>query len=111
MAKEKKLARSSRRKDQVNDGVLRTNDIVAKMAGASDDFVAAMPFNNIKNLEHGHDNAVAPPAGEFTKPGSDKLTASTVTEQPGTAKTGGPAQIGANANIALLDQFKVDPSG
>ncbi|NYS62026.1 catalase [Halomonas salicampi] len=69
-----------------------------------------MPHNRTKALEHGHDNAVAPPAGETVKPGSSELTASTTTEEPGTAKTGGPAQLGTNETIAPLDQFKVDPS-
>lgn len=90
--------------------VLRTNDIVAKQAGASDDFVAAMPHNSIKELEHGHDNAIAPPAGETVKPGSSKLTASTTTEEAGTDKTGGPARLGTNATIAPLEQFRVDPN-
>ncbi|PHQ24175.1 hypothetical protein CLH62_14680 [Marinobacter guineae] len=73
-------------------GVLRTNDIVAKQAVVSDDFVAAMPHNNIKELEHGHQNAIAPPTGETVKPGSSKLTASTTTEETGTEKTGGPVR-------------------
>lgn len=91
-------------------GVLRTNDIVAKQAGASDDFVASMPHNSIKELEHGHDNAIAPPTGETVKPGSSKLTASTTTEETGTEKTGGPAKLGTNATIAPLDRVRVDPS-
>ncbi|WP_208644251.1 catalase [Vreelandella andesensis] len=90
--------------------VLKTNDIVAQQASASDDFVAAMPHNTTKKLEHGHANAIAPPAGETVKPGSSKLTASTTTEEAGTAKTGGPATLGTNATIAPLDAFKVDPS-
>ncbi|WP_231364061.1 catalase [Thioalkalivibrio sp. ALMg11] len=92
------------------DGVLRTNDIVAEQAAASDDFVAAMPYNTIKELEHGHDNAVAPPAGPTTEPGSSALTASTMTEEPGTPKTGGPARLGTNATVAPLDRVRVDPS-
>ncbi|WP_209316472.1 catalase [Halomonas salinarum] len=90
--------------------VLRTNDVVAKQGLASDDFVAAMPHNRTKALEHGRDNAVAPPAGETVKPGSSELTASTTTEEVGTTKTGGPAALGTNETIAPLDQFKVDPS-
>ncbi|WP_240472288.1 catalase [Thioalkalivibrio versutus] len=89
---------------------LRTNDIVAEQAAASDDFVAAMPYNTIKEQDHGHDNAVAPPAGPTTEPGSSALTASTMTEEPGTAKTGGPARLGTNATVAPLDRVRVDPS-
>ncbi|MFN2361133.1 MAG: catalase [Marinobacter sp.] len=103
MATKKKSAKGA-------PGVLKTNDIVAKQAGASQDFVAAISHNPIKKLEHGHDNAIAPSAGETVKPGSSKLTASTTTEETGTAKTGGPAELGTNATVAPLDAFKVDPS-
>jgi catalase len=90
--------------------VLRTNDVVAQQASASDDFVAAMPYNSIKELEHGHDNAVAPPAGVAVQPDSSALTASTTTEESGTAKTGGTAPIGSNATVASLDRVRVDAS-
>jgi catalase len=90
--------------------VLRTNDVVAQQAGASDDFVAAMPYNSIKELEHGHDNAVAPPAGVTVQADSSALTASTTTEESGTAKTGGTAPIGTNATVASLDRVRVDAS-
>jgi len=92
------------------DGVLRTNDIVAEQGNASDDFVAAMPFNSIKELEHGQDNAVAPPTGEAIEPGSNALTASTATEGTATEKTGGAAPLGTNATIAPLDRVRVDAS-
>lgn len=110
MTKKKKSAHSSQAKARVDGSVLRTNDIVAKQAGASDDFVAGMSRNKIKELEHGYENAVAPPAGETVKPESSMLTASTTTEEDGTGKTGGSAQLGTNATIAPLDRFKVDPS-
>jgi catalase len=90
--------------------VLRTNDVVAQQASASDDFVAAMPYNSIKELEHGHDNAVAPPAGVTVQADSSALTASTTTEESGTAKTGGTAPIGTNATVASLDRVRVDAS-
>ncbi|MFL1455378.1 catalase [Marinobacter sp. GN3S48] len=120
MAKKKKPAPSSRVKNDGNkpattghrdDGVLRTNDIVAEHASASEDFVAAMPYNSIKAQEHGHANAVTPPAGETVEPGSSALTASTTTEDTGTAKTGGAARLGTNAAVAPLDRVRVDASG
>ncbi|MGJ7456522.1 catalase [Halomonas sp. RA08-2] len=95
---------------QGHNGVLRTNDIVAEQANASDAFVAAMPYNSIKELEYGHDNGVAPPAGVTTRPGSSALTASTTTEETGTAKTGGAAPLGTNANVESLDRVRVDAS-
>ncbi|MEX2260190.1 MAG: catalase [Woeseia sp.] len=119
MAKKKKPARSSQAKSKGNKGgsaakatagVLKTNDIVAEKASASDAFIAAMPYNTIKELEHGHDNAVAPPPGETTEPDSSALTASTVTEDTSTAKTGGAAPLGENATVASLDRVRVDAS-
>jgi catalase len=119
MAKKKKAANSSRGKNggdksaktaQGADGVLRTNDIVAEQGIASDDFVASMPHNSIKELEHGHDNAVAPPAGETIEPDSSALTASTSTEETVSEKTGGAAPLGTNATVAPLDRVRVDAS-
>lgn len=93
-----------------HDRVLRSNDIVAEQAGASDNFVAAMPYNSSKELEYGHDNAVAPPSGVTVEPDSNSLTASTTTEETETAKTGGAAQLGANATSASLERVRVDAS-
>ncbi|WP_349261224.1 catalase [Povalibacter sp.] len=119
MATNKKPPRSSREKSQGNqsvtaaqgpDGVLKTNDIVVKQASASDPLVAAMPYNSSKALEYGHDNAVAPPPGATAEPGSGALTASTTTEETGTAKTGGAARPGTNPTVASLDRVRVDAS-
>lgn len=95
----------------VHDGALKTNDIVGKQAHASNEFVAAMPHNSIKELEYGHDNAVTPPSGETVDPMSIALTASTATEEVGTEKTGGAAPLGENATVASLDRVRVDASG
>ncbi len=92
------------------DAMLRTNDIVVAQAIASDDFVGAMPYNSNKGREYGHDNAVAPPAGLTVEKGSSALTASTMTESAGTAKTGGAARLGTNATVASLEQVRVDAS-
>lgn len=119
MATRKKPARSSRVKSggaksattaRGHGGVLRTDDIVAEQANASDEFVAATSYNSIKELEYGHDNAVAPPAGATVEPGSSTLTASTTTEETGTEKTGGAAQSGTNATTGSLDRVRVDAS-
>ena len=91
-----------------SNAMLRTNDIVAAQARASDDLVAAMPFNKNKALEHGRANAVAPAPGVREKPDSDALTASTATEEIENRKTGGAAPAGANATIASLDRVRVD---
>jgi catalase len=92
------------------DTVLRTNDIVAEQARASNDFVAATSHNSIKEQEHGHDNAVAPPSGVAVEPESRALTASTNTEESTTTKTGSSAQPGTNPTVASLDRVRVDAS-
>jgi catalase len=101
---------SSARAPQGGNRVLKTNDIVAHQACASDGFVASMPYNSIKALEYGHGNAVTPPTGVNIEPESSALTASTRTEAAGTAKTGGTAKLGSNATIGSLDQVRVDAS-
>ncbi len=88
----------------------RTNDVVAEQASASDVFTAAMPHNENKPLEHGHDNAVAPPPGATVDPDSSELTASTATEGTETGKTGGAVQLGTNPTVAPLDRVRVDAS-
>ncbi|MDO9319813.1 MAG: catalase [Gammaproteobacteria bacterium] len=91
-------------------GVLRTNDIVAEQARASDDFVATIPYNSNKKLEYGHDNATVPPPGLTAAPGSSKLTASTVTEEIETVKTGGAMRLGTNSTTSSLERVRVDAS-
>lgn len=93
-----------------NDRTLRSNDVVTRHALASDDFVAAIAYNSIKESEHGHDNAVAPPHGVSVEPDSSALTASTATETNGTAKSGNAAQPGNNPTVASLDRVRVDAS-
>ncbi|GGD54458.1 catalase [Lacimicrobium alkaliphilum] len=119
MATNDKAARSSRVKnksgqsattEQGTYAVLKTNDIVAKQAKDSDELVAAMPYNSNKTSEYGHDNALAPPQGETAEPGSDSLTASTMTEETGTVKTGGAAEPGINATVSSLRRVRVDAS-
>lgn len=59
---------------QGRNSVLRTNDIVAEQARASDDVVAAMPYNSNKALEYGHDNSPAPQPGVTVDPDAGVLT-------------------------------------
>jgi len=119
MATKKKPARSSRvegkkgktaKAEKGHDGVLKTNDIVAQQAHASEAFVAAMAFNSSKELEYGQENGLAPSPGENVSPGSRELTASTATEETGTAKTGGAALLGTNPTVESLDRVRVDGS-
>lgn len=91
--------------------LLKTNGVVAEQALASNKLVAAMPYNSIKTFEHGRDNAVAPATGITAKPDSSALTASTMTEVSGTAKTGSVAQPGQNPTVDSLDRVRVDAGG
>lgn len=70
-----------------------------------------MSHNANKALEHGRDNAAAPPTGVTVEPGSSELTSSTATEENGPAKTGGAAQPGKNAPNDSLEHVRVDASG
>lgn len=77
---------------------LKTNDIVAQQASASEGLVAAMPHNSNKEFEHGHANALAPMPGTTVTPDSDEITASTATEQDGSTKTGHAAPAGSSTS-------------
>jgi catalase len=72
---------------------------------------ASMPFNVGKPLEHGHANALRPPEGQSVEPLSPAATASTLSEEVGTEKTGGMAMPGLNATIESLDRVRVDSGG
>lgn len=118
MASNKKTDQSSRQKGkdnssaiaQRNHKLLKTNDIVAEQASASDPLVAAMPYNSSKPLEYGYDNAVAPLPGVTVELPSIALTASTATEDTGTAKTGSAVRPGTNPTVASLNRVRVDAS-
>lgn len=100
-----------RRNGQVPDAVLRTSDIVARQARAADGLAAAVPFNPTKKYEYGHANALSPRAGFVVELATPGLTASTVSEDNVTAKTGAVAVSGTNATIAPLDRVRVDATG
>lgn len=114
MAGKKKATGSSTGKTKggksITADVLRSNDVVAEHAAASDELVAAMPHNPVKELEYGQENALQPAPGKTVEPGSIKLTASTTTESDGTTKTGGPAPEGKNSTITSLERVRVDAS-
>jgi catalase len=71
---------------------------------------AAFPFNRTKPGEFG-DAARAPKPGATTKPPDDSVTASTLTEQTESLKTGAPAEPGLNPTNAPLDRVRVDSGG
>lgn len=106
MTSNKKTVQSSRGK--ANHKVLKTNDIVVEQACASDALVAAMPYNSDKAFEYGYDNAIAPMPGTTVELPSIALTASTATEDTGTAKTGSAVRPGTNPTVASLNRVRVD---
>jgi len=70
---------------------------------------ASMPFNRLKDGEHGLDAGHAPEAGSATPPVHEIDGASTVTEDATSAKTGkGRPPLGYNANNESLDRVRVD---
>ncbi|MDR7122984.1 catalase [Rheinheimera soli] len=119
MTKNKKPDKSSQLKNKdalsiatapAHQAVLKTNDIVAEQASATDSLVSSQPYNSNKALEYGHDNALTPPPGATAVPRSITLTASTATEDTGTTKTGSAVRPGTNPTVASLNRVRVDAS-
>ncbi|MBT2332553.1 catalase [Variovorax paradoxus] len=86
-------------------------DPPSQKAAHAQALAAAMPFNANKPLEHGHDNALRPQAGQTAQPLSSAATASTLSEEIGSEKVGGMAMPGLNATIESLDRVRVDSGG
>ncbi len=84
--------------------------LVQQKAGAQA-MAQATPFNPLKAGEHGLDNGHAPQAGTPMTPPDPIATASTITEDTVSDKTGAAATAGVNANIAPLTQVRVDSGG
>jgi catalase len=86
-------------------------DPPSQKAAHAQALAASMPFNVGKPLEHGHANALRPPQGQSVAPLSPAATASTLSEEVGSEKTGGMAMPGLNATIESLDRVRVDSGG
>jgi len=74
---------------------------------------AAMPFNALKNAEHGLQSGHAPAAGTPPAISSDPIVgASTAAEGAQSGKTGnGEPMVGVNSTIGTLDRVRVDSTG
>jgi len=83
---------------------------VAK-AAAVGKLASGMPHNPNKAAEHGHDNALSPPAGATVEPPSRESTGSTLAEKNSSEKTDGPAMPGVNAVGGSLERVRADPEG
>ena len=86
-------------------------DLPTQRAADTQALVAAMPANDNKPLEHGMDNAVAPPQGLTAKPASRLPGGSSLSESNSSAKLGGVAAEGVNATVGSLDRVRVDSAG
>ena len=89
----------------------QTNDMAATQAEAVNSLAAATPFNAVKPLEYGHDNALTPPRGKTVELATAALTASTQSESNANAKTGRAALPGINATMDTLERVRADASG
>ena len=70
-----------------------------------------MPHNESKRGEHGFDAGVSPARGATAEPASRLPTASTLSEENASDKTGTVAPEGTNATIGPLDRVRVDSAG
>jgi len=88
-----------------------SHDAMAQKAADTEEMVSLMPDNRNKPLEHGHDNALRPPAGLTVEPASASVTGSTLSEEVSSDKVGSSAARGVNATIEPLDRVRVDSGG
>ncbi|MES2980236.1 MAG: catalase [Pseudomonadota bacterium] len=86
-------------------------DLAAEKMAQTEALVAAMPDNPNKPFEHGFANAIAPQTGATAEPASRLPTASTLSEENGSEKTGSVAPEGVNCTIEPLDRVRVDSAG
>jgi catalase len=87
-----------------------TSDLLAERARAVNAAAAAIPFNAQKRAEFEPEFALSPPAGQHvaTEPAA---TASTLSENNISEKTGDAADPGVNATVAPLESVRADSSG
>jgi catalase len=83
----------------------------AQRAADTQALAAGMPFNANKPLEHGQTNGVTPQPGATVEAASRLPSASSLSENNASEKTGGVAPEGVNATIGPLDRVRVDSTG
>ncbi|MDB5946226.1 MAG: Catalase, partial [Ramlibacter sp.] len=113
-AKSRTAAKSASRNTDSGPARIRpgpAGDLPAEKMAQTQELASALPFNANKPLEHGAKNGMSPPAGQTAQPASRLPTASTLSEDNGSAKTGSVAPEGVNATIEPLDRVRVDSSG
>jgi len=104
-------AAAARNSDSGPSKTVPGDDPAAVKAFQADELARAMPHNPNKAAEHGFEQGLAPPVGASAEPASRLPTASTLSEDKVTDKTGGAAPPGVNNTIAPLDRVRVDSGG
>ena len=108
---EPKPAPTRRSAKGAQSGVVAVDESpVMTQATATQALVASIPFNSNKALECGRDNALNPPVGVTSKPSSDTVSASTLSETNRSEKTGEAATPGTHANDGKVARARVDGS-
>ena len=88
------------------------NDRLARKAGDTNKLAASMPYNATKANEYGHDNAIAPSAGQSESVPNPDVAASTVSEDHPSDKTGAPPkEPGAHGNDGSLMHVRANAGG
>ena len=88
-----------------------SQDLPAAKMAQVEALAAQMPDNPTKPAEYGFANAIAPQRGATAEPESRLATASTLSEDNSSSKTGSVAPEGVNATTEALDRVRVDSSG
>ncbi len=82
--------------------------LLARQKSGGQSLASARPSNPLKAAEHGLHAGHAPTAGKPLKVSDRVATASTITEEPGSAKTGAAARPGTNPANDSLARVRVD---
>ncbi len=100
------------RSDDADVRNLATADRLASKIAATEAMVAAVPENPNKPAEYARDGEVpTPPEGVAIRPENLDATASTISEDNASRKTGEKATPSRNANITPLHEHRVDSLG
>ena len=86
-------------------------DQLSEKSLQTETLAAGRPYNPIKAGEHGFDSGTRPAPGAVSASASRLATASTLSEQNSSAKTGTEAVQGNNATVDTLDRVRVDAAG
>ncbi len=88
------------------------DDRLAKKAADTNRLAAAMPFNATKANEYGHDHAIAPSRGQSESVPNPDVSASTISEDNPSDKTGAPPKPdGAHGNDGSLTHVRANGGG